>query len=79
MVCRYFLIIVFLLFRKPVDIAKILSRIDEDKYDDLDMMEKVGRRTASIKNLNIILSGCEVTVTVRTYRYLAVNWILDPG
>ncbi len=49
MVCGTILIIVFLLFRKPVDIAKILSRIDEDKYDDLDMMEKVGCRTASFK------------------------------
>jgi hypothetical protein len=25
-----------------VDISKILTRIDEDKYEDLDMMEKVG-------------------------------------
>jgi hypothetical protein len=57
MVCGYFLIIVFLLFRKPVDIAKILSRIDEDKYDDLDMMEKVGCRAALFQNLNIFLCG----------------------
>ena len=31
----------FFVFRKPVDIAKILSRVEEDKYEDLDMMEKV--------------------------------------
>ena len=30
------------IIKRPVDIARIETRIEQDKYDDLDGMEKVG-------------------------------------
>ena len=30
------------IIRRPVDIAKIQQRIDDEKYDDMNAMQKVG-------------------------------------
>ena len=33
----------FQIIRRPVDIAKIQQRIDDDKYEDMDALEKVSQ------------------------------------
>ena len=49
------------MIRKPVDIAKIQQRIDDEKYEDMDALERVYRLMSDYCGLMLPILHCRTS------------------